>query len=110
MLSGAYNCLNPKQFRQAQMPESWQACATFLERRYPGEWGRYNRIDLNQTGETKHNVDVKIDAQPIADVVKDTVNTYADALRAALEDIVLQDAGLREYDPSEPVREGEADQ
>jgi len=40
---------------QSHMPESWQACRDFLERRYQGRWGKNDRLkaDLKHSGEQK---------------------------------------------------------
>lgn len=31
---------------QQHMPESWQACRDYLERRFPDRWGRRDRLDV----------------------------------------------------------------
>jgi hypothetical protein len=41
----------------------WQASAWYLERRYPDEWGRRDRVDLNHSGEFKQKVEVDIFAE-----------------------------------------------
>jgi len=36
---------------QKHIPNSWQAIATFMERRYPDRWGKRDRQDINLRGE-----------------------------------------------------------
>lgn len=41
-----------------QMPDNWQASATFLERRHPDRWGRKDRMKLETTDVNEHNKQV----------------------------------------------------
>lgn len=51
---------------QKQMPENWQAIATFMERRYPDRWGRQDKSKLELTG--KDGGAIKIDS-PREDII-----------------------------------------
>jgi len=51
---------------QKQMPENWQAIATFMERRYPYRWGRQDKNKVELTG--KDGGAIKIDS-PREDII-----------------------------------------
>lgn len=51
---------------QKQMPENWQAIATFMERRYPDRWGRQDKSKVELTG--KDGGAIKIDS-PREDII-----------------------------------------
>ena len=51
---------------QKQMPENWQAIATFMERRYPDRWGRQDKSKVELTG--KDGGALKIDS-PREDII-----------------------------------------
>ena len=44
---------NVAKILQASQEGNWQAAAWWLERRYPDEWGRKDKFDVNTQGEIK---------------------------------------------------------
>ena len=44
---------NVAKILQASQEGNWQAAAWWLERRYPDEWGRKDKLDMNTQGEIK---------------------------------------------------------
>jgi heterodisulfide reductase subunit C len=52
---------------QKQMPENWQAIATFMERRYPDRWGRQDKSKVELTG--KDGGAIKIES-PREDIMR----------------------------------------
>ena len=83
---------------QKQMPKNWKACATFLERRWPEDWGRYRRVDQNRINDTRQDIRITNDTGAGTENIKDTVSLYAEAFRAVWEEILAQDTVLVEDD------------
>ena len=44
-----------KKVKRKRVPPQWQAIAWILERRYPDEYGRRERIDMNSNNQHQHN-------------------------------------------------------
>ncbi len=45
---------------QKHIPNSYQAVATFMERRYPDRWGRKYRMSLEHTGKDGGEININI--------------------------------------------------
>ena len=76
---------------QKQMPKNWKACAAFLERRWPEDWGRYRRVDTNYSYKSNRTTSVHWENKSIVKEQEDPTGLYAEAFRAVCEELLAKE-------------------